>query len=187
MRIASLRSHKWSSPLRPRSLALKRSTRSTYVSNLSRGRVTLRPMLQFVLLSVYLMLHAVAFGIVGHRLVADIASDLISPHTAHHVHRILNGRPLSSIAGWADSIKHYPRYKFTSELHYINFPEDHPPSSCQFAWEAPGKQEVIAAIHNYTRRLTESELDSWKESESLRFITHFVGDMHQPLHRSLNA
>lgn len=123
-----------------------------------------------------------AFGIIGHQLIADIATTLLAPNASSQIESILDGRPLSSVAAWADSIKWMPQYRNTSRLHYINFPDDHPPFECQFEWTAPGGQEVIAAIYNYADALRGAEPGTWHESESLRFLTHFLEDIHQPLH-----
>lgn len=127
-------------------------------------------------------LHADAFGIIGHQLIADLASNFLTANASSQIESILDGRPLSSIAAWADSIKWMPQYRFTSKLHYINFEDDNPPAQCRFHWQAPGSQEVIAAIHNYTDLLMHAEEGSWSQSESLRFLTHYLEDSHQPLH-----
>jgi hypothetical protein len=38
---------------------------------------------------------------------------------------------------------------------------------------------VVSAIQNYTSRLMHT--DAYKD-ESLKFLVHFIGDIHQPLH-----
>lgn len=38
---------------------------------------------------------------------------------------------------------------------------------------------VVSAIQNYTSRLLHT--DAFKD-ESLKFLVHFMGDIHQPLH-----
>lgn len=124
-----------------------------------------------------------AWGFIGHQLIASTASHFLTLEAQGQIESILFGQPLSSIAAWADSIKWQARYKFTSRLHYINGPDDDPPQTCRLHWEAPGDQEVIAAIYNYTSILLKAEEHSWEQSESLRFLVHFIADAHQPLHR----
>lgn len=87
-----------------------------------------------------------------------------------------------SIASWADRVKFTPKYRFTSRMHYINAPRNNPPDSCTVIY-TPGKIDVLNAIHNYTNRLDpKSNLDFWSRAEALRFLVHFLGDLHQPLH-----
>ena len=89
-------------------------------------------------------------------------------------------------------VKNLPQYRFSSSLHYINFPHDDPPRTCAFDYTPPATEadvhdqsriEVITAVANYTHRLLTGERGSWAESEALRFLVHFVEDVHQPLHR----
>lgn len=139
-----------------------------------------------LLLATFLCIHGTAlvhaWGYAGHQLIASTASNFLSTDAKSQIDSILLGQSLSSIAAWADSIKWQARYKFTSELHYINSPDDDPPRTCQMNWVAPGEQEVIAAIYNYTNILLEAADHSWEQSEALRFLVHFISDAHQPLH-----
>lgn len=96
-------------------------------------------------------------------------------------------------ADTTDSIKRLPQYRFSSQLHYVNFDGDSPPSACAFDWMPPttdtdlvadsSRAEVLSSVSNYTHRLAEAERGTWAESESLRFLVHYIEDIHQPLHR----
>lgn len=81
--------------------------------------------------------------------------------------------------------------KWSASLHYINPVADHPPQLCYFpgakGWEGKKDANVLAAIRNTT-----DLLDQWVQqgsdpsdpvaSEALKFLIHFVGDAHMPLH-----
>ncbi|KAI8803016.1 S1/P1 nuclease [Cladochytrium replicatum] len=128
-----------------------------------------------------------AFGFDGHFITAKIAESLLSPAAVATASHILRGANLSDVASWADEIKGNRRYSWTSPLHYINPVGDFPPTSCAFRTESicsGGSAKGIClteAIANYTRRL--SCLDDNEESaEALKFLIHFIGDIHQPLH-----
>lgn len=124
-----------------------------------------------------------AWGTVGHDLIASLASKLLTDRATAQVRSILDGRTLASIASWADRIKWLEKYKYTSELHYINSADDNPPEVCKFTWQPPGHHEIIAAIYNYTGILKTADETPWKRSEALRFLVHYMEDLHQPLHR----
>jgi hypothetical protein len=42
--------------------------------------------------------------------------------------------------------------------------------------------DVLTAIDKFYRQLQDESLDSQTQAEALRFLTHFVADLHQPLH-----
>lgn len=129
-----------------------------------------------------------AWGFTGHEITAQIAQSLLTPTAFEAVRDLLpsyyNGS-LSRIASWADVIKRRPEYRFSGHLHYVN-PADDPPSFCRYIdgqEDCPNDECVVGAIRNYTQRLDpSSELDKTQRSEALRFLVHFIGDLHQPLH-----
>jgi hypothetical protein len=45
-----------------------------------------------------------------------------------------------------------------------------------------GTANVISEIERFRRILADSSADRVKRAEALKFIIHFVGDLHQPLH-----
>ena len=85
----------------------------------------------------------------------------------------------SQVANWADTITH--TQPWSVPLHFINVQECSASSeSCTFDYErdCEGDVCVAGAIANYTERLL-SKIDPYTD---LKFLTHFVGDVHQPLH-----
>lgn len=98
---------------------------------------------------------------------------------------------LSSVANWADKIRF--RAHWSAPLHFINGHGDHPPSDCRFpgseGWDGKERANVLDAIHNTSSILTDFAQGSSSDGgapalaqEALKFLIHFVGDMHQPLH-----
>jgi hypothetical protein len=65
-------------------------------------------------------------------------------------------------------------------LHYINTPD----WQCKFIAEKDCADHfcVSAAIANYSQRLSNSALSPAQRTEAFKFVVHFVGDIHQPLH-----
>ncbi len=41
---------------------------------------------------------------------------------------------------------------------------------------------VVSAIDNYTAQVMDPRLPGWERNQAAKFIIHFVGDIHQPLH-----
>lgn len=72
--------------------------------------------------------------------------------------------------------------RWSGPLHYVNGIGDHPSDHCVFGEEgwagAPG-HNLLSAVRNTTMWLA-NEYDG--AEEALKFLVHFMGDIHQPLH-----
>jgi hypothetical protein len=88
---------------------------------------------------------------------------------------------LATIATWADRIRAFPQYRWAAAFHYVGGIGDWPPDTCYFGedgWEGKDGVNVLAGIWNTTRWVR----DSRGGGEPLKFLIHFLGDLHQPLH-----
>lgn len=122
---------------------------------------------------------ALAWGADGHRLVAEESQQLLSPVARAEVDKLLAldpGSTLASISTWADET----RARETASWHYVNFPRD---GNC--AYEAPrdcpGGACVVGAIERQAAVLASKAPDADRVI-ALKYVVHFVGDVHQPLH-----
>ncbi|KAK3314447.1 nuclease S1 [Apodospora peruviana] len=129
----------------------------------------------------FLAQHVIAWGTVGHATVAYIASGLMKPETADYCKSVLGDNSsdfIGAIASWADSYRYEPGGGFSSVFHYIDA-IDNPPYSCDVDFERDCTEEgcIVSAIMNYT-----DIQRTQHEPMSLKWIVHFLGDIHQPLH-----
>jgi len=124
------------------------------------------------------------WGQAGHALVASIAQTLLNTTASSSVLTLLpdvNGS-MAAVASWADQIR--KTYPWSSPLHYINTPD----WACDYSYnrDCQDKGEmgicVDGAIQNYTVRLLDPSLPFDQLNEALKFLIHFIGDIHQPLH-----
>ncbi|KAK9114990.1 hypothetical protein Syun_021787 [Stephania yunnanensis] len=96
------------------------------------------------------------------------------------------GDDLASLCSWADHVKF--RYHWSSALHFIDTPD----SLCTYQYDRDCKDDtgekgrcLEGAIRNYTDQLLSYAKPSQSEynlTEALLFLSHFIGDVHQPLH-----
>ena len=87
---------------------------------------------------------------------------------------------LSRVATWGDEIKSNASYNWARSLHYIDA-HDAPPRRCGIvSSDCAPEGCLVSAIQNYTTRAINQKGN--EQAEALRFLVHFVGDMHQPLH-----
>lgn len=103
---------------------------------------------------------------------------------------------LAPVAAWADKVRGLPQYRWTGPLHYIGATGDHPSDTCVFpgeeGWEGRKNINVLNGIRNATGTLEDymdmrgmgltTESDDARAQVALKFLIHFVGDMHMPLH-----
>jgi hypothetical protein len=88
--------------------------------------------------------------------------------THHHLHQVAN---------WADQVRSQPDYKWSAPLHFIDTPD----WECAYtpATDCVDSKCVAGAIGNYSKRVVSMDGDT--ADEAAKFITHFCGDIHQPL------
>ncbi|MCL4793913.1 MAG: S1/P1 nuclease [Bryobacteraceae bacterium] len=136
-------------------------------------------MLRSLALLLLLQSAAWGWGRDGHALIGRIAERHLTPEARAAVARLLeDGETLSSIGSWADEIRNERRE--TSTWHYINLPITQPRGD----WRAycPASGCVVSVIPDMMARLRDRSRSRAERAEALKFLTHFVGDLHQPLH-----
>jgi hypothetical protein len=141
---------------------------------------------------------AQAWGCKGHQTVALIAEKHLTPEARQWVLKLLSENPidpkLSRYCGgasrdlmadastWADDVRGERK---NGPWHYIDIPR----GSKRGPLEPFCGQEgcVTRAISEQLAILKDPKADAVKRAEALRYIIHFVGDLHQPLHTVTNA
>lgn len=122
----------------------------------------------------------------GHITTAYIASHFVSNTTQAYFQELLRNDEadyLAKVATWADSIRYTKWGRFTKNFHFIDA-HDSPPESCDVDFDRDCKEDgcVITALANYTALSLNTEIPSWQRMQAAKFVVHFVGDLHQPLH-----
>jgi hypothetical protein len=119
-----------------------------------------------------------AFGATAHRTVGYIAEQELCAEARVNVSEVLEGESLGEAGLWADRIRGDKHYDYAKPWHYINIPDDLTVDKAK----RNTKGDVLWAILEMNRRLDEADSDSQEYAEALRFLIHFVADIHQPLH-----
>ncbi|MCJ0825512.1 S1/P1 nuclease [Luteimonas sp. 50] len=128
---------------------------------------------------------AMAWSALGHRLVGELAERHLDPVAGAQVKLLLAGEPdptLAGVADWADRLRDLDpaEFKATSRWHYINATDQ----SCRFepARDCPDGNCVTGAIERQRAILADRSQPLPVRRDALKFIVHFVGDVHQPMH-----
>ena len=119
-----------------------------------------------------------AFGADGHRIVVLIAQNHISDKTAAAINDIVNYDDLSELSVWPDKIRHLPNWRQSRYWHYVSI--DDGEQFSDFKRHRDG--DVISALNYFYKQLKNPELGKQQQREALLFFSHFVADIHQPLH-----
>ena len=132
-----------------------------------------------------------AWGSQGHRVVGVLAEERLTPIAKQNVVWLLDGKSLADIASWADSIT--SEQQQTSFWHYLNIPPDaagydrdrdcpRQPGVADGARGDRWRDCVVDRIVYWEQRLADAKLDRADRATALKFVVHFIGDLHQPFH-----
>jgi hypothetical protein len=118
----------------------------------------------------------------GHRLVCEIAWRHLTPQARHMITRLRAGEtgPFSETCTWADEVR--DDRPETYHYHFINIPAGQPGMSMRRDCGDPAKRCAPWAIKHYATILADTSRPPAARNEALKFVGHFVGDLHQPLH-----
>jgi hypothetical protein len=142
---------------------------------------------------------AAAWGDFGHAVTADIAYARLTPAARAKVDALLaadddrlTAPDFASRATWAD--KYRTGHRETAAWHFVDIEIDRPdlPAACfgfpssvsQPASAGPPSDCVVDKIEAFERELSAPATPLAERLLALKFLMHFVGDLHQPLHAS---
>jgi len=129
-----------------------------------------------------------AWGPVGHRIAGDLAEQKLCPSARANVKSLGGGESLSELGAWADQIRDEPKWKGSRPWHYVNIADLRRGAGLTEARAAvdkfvhPREGDVLQALERSGKVLADPIKPSDERAEALRFVVHFVVDIHQPLH-----
>ena len=142
---------------------------------------------------------AAAWGCKGHQVVALLAEKHLTPHALAMVNQILRGSPvdpglsryckeggidpMADASTWPDDVR--TQRPETPPWHYIDIPLGTTHREVEKYCD-PQEHCVTWAISDELKTLRSTDADLQKKADALRFLIHFVADLHQPLHAVTN-
>ena len=133
-----------------------------------------------------------AWGAGGHMMTAYIAYQRLNSRAKAEANRLLRLpiNPASvtrksmnfvNASHWADDLRPFAEFRFAAVQHFADFPFS--VDGTPVPTDQPGPDNIIVALERNVEVLKTSTDDNAR-AQALRFIIHFVGDIHQPLHAS---
>jgi nuclease S1 len=135
---------------------------------------------------------ALPWGQEGHSIVAEIAQRRVSPEVNRKINDLLGSElpnlkgaqfSLSSVASWADDFYH-DKHDETRNWHFVDIPFDrdfyNAAADCQL--DPKYGDCIVNALARFRLTLADCAKPIADRAMALKFVVHFVGDIHQPLH-----
>lgn len=155
-------------------------------------------MISAVMLAALAVPAAQAWGCKGHQTVALIAEKHLTPEAKQFTQKLLTENPMdpklnrycggatrdaiADASTWPDDVRGERK---NGSWHYIDIPRGSKRGPLQ---RFCGKDGCITrAITEQIAILKDKNADGGKRADALRYVIHFVGDLHQPLHTITNA
>jgi len=114
----------------------------------------------------------------GHAVIALVAEHYMSKAALANASNLLDGSTIEAVASWADDYRR--EHHETGTWHYIDIPLAD--SQIDLARECPNGDCVIGKTEQFLAVLKDPKTDRAAKAEALKYVIHFIGDMHQPLH-----
>jgi hypothetical protein len=136
----------------------------------------------FFILFSFMSFHSYCWGVTGHRVVAEIAQHHLSKKARKNLRKLIGKESLQEWANWPDFIKSDSTWNFASKWHYVNIPGDMTKDQFIPALQNLKGENLYTQIKAMIAQIKDENLPLDKRQIALRFLIHFVGDLHQPLH-----
>ena len=113
----------------------------------------------------------------GHRIVGEIAQRHLTGAARAEALALLDGQSLARVSNWADNFRGTPEGRYTSSWHYTTL------ESGEYTFTPDDDNiDVGEAIRDQAAILADDSRPREERAMALRFLVHFVGDVHQPMH-----
>ncbi|HYD49433.1 MAG TPA: S1/P1 nuclease, partial [Terriglobales bacterium] len=126
-----------------------------------------------------------AWGGEAHRIICEIAWQRLTPELRTWITELRSAdkQPLGTFAEscvWADQVRD-TSHRETYSYHFINIPPGS--SGADLQRDCPSDKRCAPwAVHYYSSILQSKRQPRPARAEALKFVAHFVGDLHQPMH-----
>jgi hypothetical protein len=130
------------------------------------------------------------WGHEGHEIIASLAESRLTENAKTGIRSLLGDASLASDANWADEVR--PDRDETYNWHFVDIPKDASgfsderdcflPNSSHKGSATDHHNCVVDRIESFKKVLSDSNASRDDRIEALKFLVHFVGDVHQPMH-----
>jgi len=134
--------------------------------------------------TIIIALFLISWGFTGHKTIGQIAANHLTTQAKMAIQELLGDQSLADAATWADEVRNDPEYQSTAPWHFINVPLGLSFEQFQQQVTNSDKMNVYTALVKEEVVLTSPASTHEQKVAALKFVAHFVGDIHQPMHVS---
>jgi len=138
----------------------------------------------FPIFAIGLTLILVSWGYTGHRTIGFITENHLTSNAKLAIKDLLGDTSISEACTWADDARREPQYANTANWHFLNIPLGLNYESFKKYVDTVKTENVYSALINAEKELTDKNTSKQQKIHALKFMMHFVGDLHQPMHIS---
>lgn len=135
-----------------------------------------------ITLTTVISFNSMAWGLLGHRIVGQIAESYLTRRAQKEVRNILGGESIAMCSNWADFIKSNPAYSYLYNWHFINLKSGMDSAAVKNYLDQDTVIDAYTKINFLATQLKDRSLPMETKGLYLRMLVHIVGDIHQPLH-----
>nr|WP_121274009.1 S1/P1 nuclease [Pedobacter schmidteae] len=135
-----------------------------------------------MVVALYLPLQAGAWGMLGHRIVGQIAENHLSNKARKGVKEVLGNESLAMASNWGDFIKSDPAYDYLYNWHFVNLPAGLDKQGVFDLLDAEKGANVYNKIPEMVAVLKNRKSTADEKRQAMRLLVHLVGDLNQPMH-----
>jgi hypothetical protein len=132
----------------------------------------------------------IGWGPDGHEIVAALAQARLTENARKGIQSLIGEASLASVANWADEVR--PQRDETYNWHFVDIPMNASGFSDERDCFLPSSKHkdaatdhhncVVDRIEMFRQVLSDKNAPKDVRAEALKFLVHFIGDIHQPLH-----
>ncbi|RUO21107.1 hypothetical protein CWE08_05800 [Aliidiomarina iranensis] len=145
----------------------------------------MRKLVSIICIGLVLIIPArvMSWGFQGHEYIGALAWEYLTPEAKMWVSERLqkvNEPSLSVVTTWADRVRGSEEGQFLGPLHYANIPPEE--AQLDMQRDCPNRRCVVGAAMNDIEVMFDTNQSLQVQGEALRTFSHWITDMHQPLH-----
>ncbi|WP_316822091.1 S1/P1 nuclease [Pedobacter gandavensis] len=130
----------------------------------------------------YLPLNANAWGMLGHRIVGQVAESHLTKKAMKGVRSVLGTESLAMASNWGDFIKSDTAYNYLYNWHFVNLPAGLDKAGVFNFLDSDHEANVYNKTLEMAAILKNPASTPDQKVLAMRMLVHMVGDLNQPMH-----